>query len=55
MGLFFFLSLLVILFFINDFERENIRNYLNRQKKKTPETGLLLLLHGLLKQFIQEM
>lgn len=54
MGLFFFLSLLVILFFINDFERENIRNYLNRQKK-TPETGLLLLLHGLLKQFIQEM
>lgn len=35
MGLFFFLSLLVILFFINDFERENIRNYLNRQKKNT--------------------
>lgn len=54
MGLFFFLITFGYSFFINDFERENIRNYLNRQKK-TPETGLMLLLHGLLKQFIQEM
>lgn len=51
---FFFLSLLVILFFINDFEREH-QELFEQTKKKTPETGLLLLLHGLLKQFIQEM